>query len=140
MHQTEQHIFQGVHILGEIYGVEASLLDNVSYLEELLRKGIALSGATLCGIQSKKFEPSGVTILALLSESHASIHTYPQDGALFFDAFTCGMTCRPERIAEVLLEGLNAKEHNLQKVIRGEYSHEDHDHDGCCGEDHHHHA
>ena len=38
----------------------------------------------------KRFEPHGVTVLALLAESHASIHSYPERGAMFVDVFTGG--------------------------------------------------
>ncbi len=147
---SSPHLFQGIHILGEIYGCPTHLLDDVAYLEKLLKDGIQKSGATLCSIQSKKFEPTGVTILALLSESHASIHTYPQEGALFFDAFTCGTSCEPEEISRVLYEGLEAQEHSLQRVMRGagaemeessssdEEGHHGHHHHGdeCCHHNH----
>lgn len=118
----DEHIFQGIHILGEMYGIEPELLDNVELLEGALREGIEASGASLCGIQTKKFEPQGVTILGLLSESHASIHTYPDRGALFFDAFTCGTRCQPHKIAEALSKVLNPTRTNLQSVRRGEDS------------------
>lgn len=119
---SDEHIFQGIHILGEMYGIEPELLDNVELLEKALREGIEESGASLCGIQTKKFEPQGVTILGLLSESHASIHTYPDRGALFFDAFTCGTRCQPQKIAEALSKVLNPSRTNLQSVVRGEDS------------------
>ncbi len=114
-----EHLFQGIHVLGEFYGIKQEHLDNPELLEALLRKGIEASGATLCGIQVKKFEPSGVTLLALLSESHASIHTYPGDGSLFFDAFTCGTTCEPSKIADALIAGLHPSHTELQTIRRG---------------------
>ncbi|MFK7822970.1 MAG: adenosylmethionine decarboxylase [Oligoflexales bacterium] len=116
----DEHLFHGVHILGEIYGVEASVLDDAKFLEKILKKGIEASGASLCGTQSKEFDPCGVTILALLSESHASIHTYPDRGSLFFDAFTCGDRCKPELIAKALIDALNPTRHTLSTIKRGE--------------------
>ena len=103
-----------------MYGIDPKLLDDVTLLEEALREGITGSGATLCGFQTRKFEPQGVTILGLLSESHASIHTYPDKGALFFDAFTCGTRCQPQKIAEALSRVLQPLKTNLQSVRRGE--------------------
>ena len=140
--QSSPHIFQGIHILGEIYGCKEAHLNDVALLEKLLKEGIEKSGATLCSVQSKKFDPAGVTVLALLSESHASIHTYPENGALFFDAFTCGTACDPEEIAKALFEGLDAQEHSLQKIMRGaaedcsdDEDSEEHEESegGCCG-------
>ncbi len=117
---TLEHKFEGIHVFGEMYGIEGHLIDNVTLLEEALKQGIEASGATLCHMQVKKFEPQGVTILALLSESHASIHTYPDYGAIFFDAFTCGVVCQPQRIGEVLESVLKPTKSHLQTIRRGE--------------------
>lgn len=123
MTPSEEHIFQGIHILGEMYGIDPAMLDNAELLEEALKEGVRESGATLCGVQTKKFEPQGVTILGLLSESHASLHTYPDRGALFFDAFTCGTRCQPQKIAEALSRALKPLKTNLQSIRRGEDHH-----------------
>ncbi len=119
MSQNE-HKFFGNHVFGEMYGIKFQQLNDLKYLETLLSQGIEESGATLCSIQSKVFEPSGITILALLSESHTSIHTYPDFGALFFDAFTCGDQCNPEKIAYNLIKALRPSKHNIQIIKRGE--------------------
>ena len=119
MSQIADHEFFGIHVLGEMYGIESKHLDDVEYLSSSLEKGISLSGATLCSMQHKKFDPHGVTLLALLSESHASIHTYPESGCLFFDAFTCGVECCTEAIANTLVEILQPKRTNLQTIKRG---------------------
>ena len=119
MKPCEEHLFHGVHILGEMYGIDSTLLNDIKLLEKALKEGIESSGATICGVQSKQFEPNGLTLLALLSESHASIHTYPDKNALFFDAFTCGDHCKPEAIAEALIKHLKPTDHNLNKVRRG---------------------
>lgn len=116
----KEHYFQGVHVLGEMYGIDDKLLNDESFLERCLTTGIGMSGATICGIQKKKFDPMGVTILALLSESHASIHTYPDKGALFFDAFTCGDHCHPMKIVEALIRDLGPKDHSLKTIMRGD--------------------
>ncbi|MFK7873681.1 MAG: adenosylmethionine decarboxylase [Oligoflexales bacterium] len=117
----DQHMFHGVHVLGELYEVDSKLLQDENLLESCLREGIEQSGASLCGIQTKKFdEGGGVTILALLSESHASIHTYPEKGALFFDAFTCGTRCQTQRIADALVKALKPGRTELQSIQRGE--------------------
>ncbi len=120
MSESIQHPFMGQHVLGEMYGISSELLNDYHYLNSLLEKGIKESGATLCSSQKKIFQPSGLTILALLSESHASIHTYPDYGSLFFDAFTCGLECQPIKIAEYLIQGLKPKKHNLRTIMRGD--------------------
>ena len=125
----EEHAFIGIHILGEMYGIDAELLNNSDVLGGALTEGINRSGATLCHLQTKQFEPQGITMLALLSESHASVHTYPDQGALFFDAFTCGVECQPEQIAKALEAALKPKRCNLKKILRGKTK-EDHETNG----------
>lgn len=115
-----EHPFRGLHILEEMYGIQKDLLMNRSFLVEQLTQGIARSGATLCSLQVKEFDSGGLSILALLSESHSSIHTYPEFGALFFDAFTCGDRCAPQRIADQLASALEARQRRTKRIERGE--------------------
>ncbi len=117
-----KHPFRGVHILGEMYGIAKHFLNDSTLLADYLTRGIEESGATLCSLQVKQFDPSGVSILALLSESHTSIHTYPEFGALFFDAFTCGDRCAPQRIAAFLAQALGARHQKMTKIVRGDSS------------------
>ena len=119
--KEEIHEFYGVHVFGEMYGLTFSDLNDLKKLEKILREGIKKSGATLCSVQSKRFTPSGVTLLGLLSESHASLHTYPDFGSLFFDAFTCGSTCDPRKIADEFIRLLKPKSHSLKVIKRGNY-------------------
>ncbi|MGW4246999.1 S-adenosylmethionine decarboxylase, partial [Nocardia sp. NPDC004722] len=65
--------FTGWHVLAEFGGVDANLCDDLERLETALRKSLVAAGVTICDVVRKKFEPQGVTILALLAESHASI-------------------------------------------------------------------
>ena len=117
--ENDIYQFDGQHVFGEFYGVSPSILNNLNFLEESLVDSISKGGATLCSIQSKKFSPSGVTILALLSESHASIHTYPEHSAMFFDIFTCGDHCYPTRIARRLEALLKPQETFIKESRRG---------------------
>ena len=85
----------GKHCVAELYGCETFILNDEQKLIELIKESVEKSGATLLKISSHKFEPQGVTIVALLAESHFSIHTWPEKGNIAIDAFTCG-SARPE--------------------------------------------
>lgn len=115
----EFHPFAGRHVLGELYGVEADLLNDADMLAKVLKEGIEAANATLCDTISKKFDPQGVTILMLIAESHVSIHTYPERNAIFFDAFTCGES-NPEIIADKLTAALKPTHKNIQVIKRGD--------------------
>lgn len=54
------------------------LLDDIYFLEHHLVHAADQSGAHVLNVSTKEFNPHGVTVLVLLSESHLSIHTYPE--------------------------------------------------------------
>jgi S-adenosylmethionine decarboxylase proenzyme len=87
---ADDHDFSGRHIYADIYGLSSEEAANAKWLQAGLEAAIEQCGAQICGHVTKSFEPTGFTCLYLLAESHASIHTYPERGAIFFDAFTCG--------------------------------------------------
>jgi S-adenosylmethionine decarboxylase proenzyme len=111
--------FAGTHVLADIYDIEEQkILDNYLIMEAL-RKGITESGATLCGERVKFFDPNGLTAVFLLEESHVAVHTYPEMRALFIDTFTCGTTCRPEKVVEVVVEALGSCKQRTSVLQRG---------------------
>ena len=69
-----------------------------------------LSVDTLLGIQSHKFQPQGVTAVALLAESHISIHTWPENGMAICDVFTCGDHTNPRSGVRYMYEAMGAKD------------------------------
>lgn len=111
--------FHGKHVFAEFYGVPDSLLNDEDYLAKIMRAAVAASGATILDQTSHKFIPEGVTALLLLSESHASIHTYPSHSAAFIDIFTCG-DCNPNLAIRQIEKALNPTRVNSTCVIRGE--------------------
>jgi S-adenosylmethionine decarboxylase proenzyme len=111
--------FAGQHLLAELYGVSPARLDDPELLAEALKQGVSKGGATLCHLEVRQFKPHGVTVLALLAESHASIHSYPEAGSLFFDAFTCGPNCQPGSILDVVIEALAPEEVRSRLIRRG---------------------
>ncbi|WP_194814333.1 adenosylmethionine decarboxylase [Nocardia sp. XZ_19_385] len=115
-----EYTFTGTHVLCDVTGITADRVNDNSLILEAIRCGIEASGAELCGFQSKEFVSGGVTAVYVLSESHVSVHTYPERGALFLDAFTCGTRCVPQRIVDVLLEALGPCEHRTSVISRGQ--------------------
>ncbi len=113
------YAFGGTHVLCDVTGIDPDVARDSARVVQAISAGIGASGATICNLQVKDFQPSGVTALWLLSESHVSVHTYPEDGALFLDAFTCGERCRPERIADALVAALGPCEHRTSVLRRG---------------------
>lgn len=81
--------FYGRHLLLNFSGCEADM-DDLEQIERDMVRAVSAVGATIVADLKHKFEPCGVSVILMLSESHASIHTYPEYRACFLDIFTCG--------------------------------------------------
>jgi S-adenosylmethionine decarboxylase len=108
----------GKHCILELYDCDPSKLDDETFLRHTITTAAQRAGATLLNLITHRFEPQGVTGLALLAESHISIHTWPENGYAAVDVFTCGDHTMPEKACEVLCEELGAGRHALRSFLR----------------------
>ena len=108
----------GKHCILELYDCDPSKLDDETFLRHTITTAAQRAGATLLNLITHRFEPQGVTGLALLAESHISIHTWPENGYAAVDVFTCGDHTMPEKACEVLCEELEAGRHALRSFLR----------------------
>jgi S-adenosylmethionine decarboxylase len=108
----------GKHCILELYDCDPSKLDDETFLRQTITTAAQRAGATLLNLITHRFEPQGVTGLALLAESHISIHTWPENGYAAVDVFTCGDHTMPEKACEVLCEELEAGRHALRSFLR----------------------
>jgi S-adenosylmethionine decarboxylase len=108
----------GRHLILDLYDCDPEALDSYEMLEEWLQTALLMSKATILRIIGEKFEPQGVTLLALLAESHASIHTWPEMGYAAIDLYTCGDTTNTHKAAEFLKYKLKAKTSEERELTR----------------------
>ncbi len=108
----------GRHLILDLYDCDQALLDNYEELERLLQVALNMAGAKILRIFGEKFQPQGVTLLALLAESHASIHTWPELGYAAIDLYTCGDTTNTHRAAEFLKTKLKSKQSEEKELVR----------------------
>jgi S-adenosylmethionine decarboxylase len=81
--------FAGTHLIVDLW--EASRLDDIAHVEETLKRATVVAGATLLNVDLHHFTPNGgVSGVAVLAESHISIHTWPECGYAAIDLFMCG--------------------------------------------------
>ena len=110
----------GRQLIAEFIYCSNKILNDRKALEKALKQGIEKSGLTLVSITSKQFDPVGVTSIAVISESHIAIHTYPEAGHASIDIFTCANGS--EKVGTLLqsLKGtLKPKSVRLMEVQRG---------------------
>ena len=106
------------HFLLELYNCDYEKLNDESFLRCSLNRAAKFAKATILNLISNKFEPQGVTAIALLAESHISIHTWPESNYSAVDIFTCGRNMLPELASQFLIEALKAEEHSLRVIER----------------------
>jgi S-adenosylmethionine decarboxylase len=110
-------VSNGRHLILDLYECDHALLDDYDELSRLLETALLMSNATILRIFGEKFQPQGVTLLALLAESHASIHTWPCEGYCAIDLYTCGDKTKTHKAAEFLKHKLKAA-HCEQKELQ----------------------
>jgi S-adenosylmethionine decarboxylase len=98
--ERDGELFAGAHVLADLWG--ASHLDDEALIERALREAVDACGATLLHIHLHRFSDSGgISGVAVLAESHISVHTWPEREFAAFDIFMCGR-CDPKNALPVL--------------------------------------
>ncbi|MBA4032477.1 MAG: adenosylmethionine decarboxylase [Planctomyces sp.] len=108
----------GQHVIIELWGCNSGI-DDADLMKQAMLDAVKAARATLLYIDVHKFDPQGVTGVAVLTESHLSVHSWPEHGYLAADVFTCGNTTRPVAAAEVLCQYFQPTQFDVQEVIRG---------------------
>ncbi len=107
----------GNHLLLEVYNIDYNLLNEEIPLLEAIKRGISRAKMNILNIFTHKFEPQGLTIVIALSESHFSAHTWPEEGCIAIDIYTCGKE-NPKLVALEILKYLNSYNYNLKILNR----------------------
>jgi len=86
----DEHLPQGQHLLVDIKNVEADFLNSESRLADAMISVVRNAGLTLLSYHCHSLTPAGVSCVGVLLESHISFHTWPDEGVITLDLFTCG--------------------------------------------------
>ena len=108
----------GRHCILELYQCDHAKLNDEAFVRTTITSSAKIAGATLINLVTHSFKPQGVTGLALLAESHISIHTWPEIGYAAIDVFTCGDHTMPEKACKVLFEDFLAKNFSFKNIVR----------------------
>jgi S-adenosylmethionine decarboxylase len=107
----------GVHLIVDVHGGQG--LDDIDLIEATLRRCVSAAQATLLHIHLHHFQPNGVSGVAVLAESHISIHTWPDAGYAALDVFMCGKA-DPDACIPVLREAFKAERIEVNELLRGQ--------------------
>ena len=108
----------GKHCILDLYECDPIKLNDEAFVRTTLTTSAKNAGATLLNLITHRFEPYGVTGLALLAESHISIHTWPENRYAACDVFTCGDHTMPEKACELIAQEFMAGYKTLQSFSR----------------------
>jgi len=108
----------GQHLVVDYWDCDSALLNDEDALGRLLTQAAHAAGATVMSLRTHKFENLGVTAVAILAESHISIHTWPEAKYAAVDFYTCGK-CDSLLAHEAVSTAISARRSEIVKLARG---------------------
>jgi S-adenosylmethionine decarboxylase len=107
----------GDHYLLNLYQCDPEKLDDEKFIKNLLHDSAYCAEMTVLQVVTHKFYPQGVTGIALLAESHISIHTWPEECKAAVDVYTCGI--KDSKLAcDIIRVQLDAKQFDMEYIKR----------------------
>ena len=116
--QAQAQVF-GQHVIVEYYGCNPAILNDLSALSDMLVEAAKRSGATPVKREFHQFAPHGISGVVIITESHLTIHTWPEHGYAAVDFFTCGERTDPLRAHDYLTRELSATRAHHLTLRRG---------------------
>ena len=109
--------YAGTHLIIDLVGAER--LDDLDHIEQTLRRCVDAAAATLLHIHLHRFTPNGgISGVAVLAESHISIHSWPEHGYAALDVFMCG-DADPNATIDVMKEAFSPGRVVVKTELRG---------------------
>lgn len=116
-------VVYGVHVYGNLYDCNRELLKDEMYLLKIVKEAADIAGSLIVSTFYYKFGANGgISVVAIIAESHISIHTWPEHGYATVDVYTCGSHTNPMAAFEHIAKSLNAKKVEVFVSDRSYYS------------------
>ncbi|MBS3903968.1 MAG: adenosylmethionine decarboxylase [Simkania sp.] len=115
-----EYSFKGKHFIASYLDCDEIAIRNIEVLKKQFQEAVKASYATILEVAEFVFAPDGLTMVLLLSESHASIHTYPERRACFVDLFTCGEKCQSSAFDTILRNCLKPAKVSWCELLRSD--------------------
>ncbi len=109
----------GRHLIVELLDCRPAVLEDLEAVKTGLEEAARRAGATIVATTFHQFNPMGLSGVVVISESHLSIHTWPEYGYAAVDIFSCGEALRPEVAVAYLVECLGAERVSVVELQRG---------------------
>ncbi len=110
----------GRHVYGNLYGIDPKLLWDEEFLRDLVKEAAEIANMKLVELKSWKFEGyhGGVSVIALVLESHITIHTWPDYEYATVDVYTCGERGDPWKAFNHIVSKLKPRDYSVHYADR----------------------
>lgn len=109
----------GLHLILELYDCDPDLMHDNARLAAGMEQAVRDAGATVVETVFHEFRPGGLSGVIIITESHVTLHSWPEHGYVAIDAFTCGDAGLTTRIEKRLIAFFGAKRHSSTLINRG---------------------
>lgn len=109
----------GRHVISELWGCNVEKLNDINLIEQTFVDAALKAGAEIREVAFHKFAPQGVSGVVIISESHLTIHSFPEHGYASIDVYTCGDRIDPNVAADYIADELEATTRENIEVPRG---------------------
>ncbi|GAX90639.1 adenosylmethionine decarboxylase [Effusibacillus lacus] len=110
----------GRHVIAELWGCDPEKLNNMSLVEKVMVNAALEAGAEVREVTFHKFTPHGVSGVVIISESHLTIHSFPEHGYASVDVYTCGDRIDPRVACDYITRMLDCNRREWIQIERGE--------------------
>lgn len=117
--KNEIHESIGHHYIVEASGCDPKIISSVDRVQQILVKAAEIAKTQVWAISVNRFPPNGVSGVIVISESHISIHTWPEYGYAALDFYTCGNASDPEEAVVFAVEAFGASSCHITEITRG---------------------
>ena len=101
----------------DLYGCNPALLDDPEHIRAAARAAVQAVGAEIVEECLHRFEPIGISYIAVITTSHFSVHTWPEYGYAAVDVFSCSASV-PQKAAQALADAFGASERRIRRIER----------------------
>ncbi|MEO0270949.1 MAG: adenosylmethionine decarboxylase [candidate division WOR-3 bacterium] len=109
----------GEHYIVEASGCDPQIIGNVEKMQEILVNAAHKANVKIWAVSFHRFPPQGVSGVIVISESHISVHTWPEYGYVALDIYTCGEHSNPEEAVNFALQEFKAENVHISEITRG---------------------
>ncbi|BBL70115.1 adenosylmethionine decarboxylase [Methylogaea oryzae] len=109
-----------MHMILELYDCEAGQFDDVQWVEQVMVGAAKAANATIISVSFNKFNPIGISGVVVISESHLTIHTWPEYKYAAIDIFTCGDVLDGDAAVNYLKTAFESDRIDVRRLDRGQ--------------------